>query len=51
MVLSVTASRKLNKDKTIALTLNYQMKFGTTLLGINKDLADLCKKFSKMELR
>ena len=47
MSLSEVPLKKLTKDEVIALTLEYQVKFGNTLSNINKELNELGKDFKK----
>ena len=49
MSLYEAALRKLTKDETIALTLEYQAKFDNTLSNINRELSKLRNHFKKIE--
>ena len=40
---------RLNKYHLIRLALDYQQKYGITLDKISKELAELCKSYSKLE--
>ena len=51
MSLSEAALRKITKDEVIALTLEYQEKFGNTLSNINKELSELRNDFKKNWIR
>ena len=49
MPLSEAALGKLTKDEVIALTLEYQAKFGNTSSNINKELSELRNDLKKIE--
>ena len=51
MSLSETVLKKLSKDEVIALTLDYQKNFDSTLTNINKEISDLRQKYEKMQVR
>ena len=43
------ALKKLSKDEVIALVLEYQSKFDSTLTNKNKEISDLRKNYEKMQ--
>ena len=43
------ALKKLSKDEVIALVLEYQSKFDSTLTNKNKEISDLTKNYEKMQ--
>ena len=49
MSLSESALKKLSKDEVIALALEYQNKFDSTLTNINKEISDLRQNYEKMQ--
>ena len=49
MSLSESALKKLPKDEVIALALEYQNKFDSTLANINKEISDLRQNYEKMQ--
>ena len=51
MSLSETVLKKLSKDEVIALALDYQKNFDSTLTNINKEISDLRQKHEKMQVR
>ena len=51
MSLSETVLKKLSKDEVIALALDYQKNFDSTLTNINKEISDLRQKYEKMQVR
>ena len=50
MSLSETVLKKLSKDEVIALALDYQKNFDSTLTNINKEISDLRQKYEKMQV-
>ena len=48
MSLSKSAPRKLPKAEVIALTMEYQIKFHSTLAKINKEISDLKQNYEKL---
>ena len=49
MSLSESALKKLSKDEVIALALEYQNMFDSTLTNINKEISDLRQNYEKMQ--
>ena len=49
MSLSESALKKLSKDEVIALALEYQNKFDSTLTNIDKEISDLRQNYEKMQ--
>ena len=49
MSLSESALKKLSKDEVIALTLEYQNMFDSTLTNINKEISDLRQNYEKIQ--
>ena len=49
MSLSEPALKKLSKDEVIALALEYENKFDSTLTNINKKISDLRQNYDKMQ--
>ena len=49
MSLSESVLKKLSKDKVIALALEYQNKFDSTLANINKEISALRQNYEKMQ--
>ena len=49
MWLSKSALKKLSKDEVIALALEYQSKFDSTLTNINKEITDRMQNYEKMQ--
>ena len=49
MWLSKSALKKLSKDEVIALALEYQNKFDSTLTNINKEITDRMQNYEKMQ--
>ena len=49
MSLSESALKKPSKDEVIALALEYQNKFDSTLTIINKEISDLRQNYEKMQ--
>ena len=49
MTLTEASLKKMSKDNIIILTLDYQDKFNSTLVNINKDIGELKYKFEKLE--
>ena len=49
MSLSESALKKLSKDEVIALALEYQNKFDSTLTNINKEITDRMQNYEKMQ--
>ena len=50
MSLSETVLKKLSKNEVIALALDYQKNFDSTLTNINKEISDLRQKYEKMQV-
>ena len=48
MALSESVLKKLHKDETINLALDYQSKFDSTLAAIKNELSDLNKDFEQL---
>ena len=48
MSLSESVLKKLSKVEVIALALEYQIKFDSTLANINKEISDLRQNYQKM---
>ena len=46
---SAFALKRLSKDEVIALVLEYQSKFDSTLTNKNKEISDLRKNYEKMQ--
>ena len=49
MSLSESGLRKLSKDELIALALEYQNKFDSTLANVNRETPDLEQNYHKMK--
>ena len=49
MSLPKSALKKLSKDEVIALVLEYQNKFDSTLTNTNKEILDLRQNYEKMQ--
>ena len=49
MSLSQSALKKLSKDEVIALALEYQNKFDSTLANINKEISNLRQNYENMQ--
>ena len=49
MPLSESALKKLSKGEVIALALEYQSKFDSTLANINKEVSNLRQNYEKMQ--
>ena len=49
MSLSESALKKLYNDEVIALALEYQNKFDSTLTNINKEISELRQSYEKMQ--
>ena len=48
MSLSESVLKKLSEVEVIALALEYQIKFYSTLANINKEISDLRQNYEKM---
>ena len=46
--MSLSVLQKLSKDEVIALALEHQIKFDSTLANINKEISDLRQNYEKM---
>ena len=46
--MSLSVLKKLSKDEVIALALEYQINFDSTLANINKEISDLRQNYEKM---
>ena len=49
MSLSQSALKKLSKDEVIALALEYQNKFDSTLANINKEISNVRQNYENMQ--
>ena len=49
MLPSASALKKLSKNEVIALALEYQSKFDSTLANINKEISDLRQNYEKIQ--
>ena len=49
MTITEASLQKMSKDNIIILALDYQDKFNSTLVNINKDIGELKYKFEKLE--
>ena len=49
MSLSESALKKLSKDKVTTVALEYQKKFDSTLVNINKVISELRQNYDKMQ--
>ena len=49
MSLSESGLRKLSRDELVALVLESQNKFDSTLASINKEITDLGQNYEKMQ--
>ena len=49
MPFSESALKKLSKDEVIALALEHQNKFDSTLKNINKEISDVRQNYEKMQ--
>ena len=51
MSLSETVLKKVSKDEVIALALDCQKNFDSTLTNINKEISDLRQNYEKIQVR
>ena len=49
MALTLTSLMKLGKEVPAGMVLNKKDKLDTALTNINKEVTDLCNKFTKLE--